>query len=635
MEAAKPVLKATYQTAVFQLADSLFGSEAGLGLLYQRAGRLQAAGAFSGGGWEDPSRLLPRLVRGSLDVGGIYPVVEGLSELRLLSLALGHSEHERLPASAARRFLDEVLALNVDLIFPCETEASRVSPAPWRERAERLFAFLVKHLGLENLEQVLLAEVEAVCVQRPINTRPVRRALAMVESLPAKLREGPLARYARAIAGPSPLARASASLAEYRAALSDLSPAELEREATCFGASLRETGLASRHHAVLLRRLRAKAPQLLPLALRLSELGRAELNQNRELAHQLLRVAVLPSCAQVVYGYARVLERGLLSRPEVAAGLRRLVDLDLSRGSRVKLLSRRPTADGAAANSILVAGALSVLGQPLGVGQGRNPTCQAARGISLWSQHAPGHLLELVASAARDDLIQVRFEEDVLRSDILTGGLAPQIDPDLDPISLILTPHLDRLYDEMMRRVALRSEDGHKWANPGLYGRWISHGFASLIDPLTGAVSHYGDFLRRFYATHHPAFNDGHELIYPNPVGIFVTSAHGDLLGLHAVSIQRVGEHAGTLRVYFFNPNNEGRQDWGQGISPSVQSAGEEEGESSLPFAAFTYNPYEEGDAFAVPQATLDSISRLARESWGRSYPWEQEPIPVSEQTPV
>lgn len=627
---------------MFQLADSLFGSEEGLELLYERAGRFQAAGVFSGGGWDDPSRLLPRLVRGSLDVGGVYPVVEALSELRLLSLALGQSDHERVPPERARRFLDEVLALNLDLLFPRETEASRTAPAPWRERAERLFAFLAKKLGLENLEAVLVAEVEAVCAQRPINTRPVRRALSLVEALPQALREGPLGRFALAISGPSQLAQASASLAEYRAKLSELDPEALEEEARVFGASLRETGLASRHHAVLLRRLRVKAPQLLPVALRLSELGRAELNQNEKLAHQLLRVAVLPSCCQVVYGYARVLERGLLSRPEVAAGLRRLVDLDLSRACRRKLLARRRSPDGAGPNAILVAGALSALGQPLGVGQGRNPTCQAARGISLWSQHAPGHLLELIASAARDDLIQVRFEEDVLSSETLSGGLAPQIDPDLDPTSLILTPHLDRLYDEMMRRVALRSEDGHKWANPGLYGRWVPHGFVSLIDPLTGAVNHYDDFVRRFYATHHPAFNDGHELIYPNPVGIFVTSAHGDLLGLHAVSIQRVADHAGTLRVYFFNPNNEGRQDWGQGISPSVQGAGEEEGESSLPFAAFTsrlyafhFNPYEEGDAFAVPQATVDSISRLARESWGRAYPWEEAPVTAAEETPL
>ena len=143
-------------------------------------------------------------------------------------------------------------------------------------------------------------------------------------------------------------------------------------------------------------------------------------------------------------------------------------------------------------------------------------------------------------------------------------------------------------------------------------------------------MTHFEDFVRRFYATHHPAFNDGHELIYPNPVGLFVTNTHADLLGLHAVSLQRIKEDGdGVLRAYFFNPNNEGRQDWGQGIKPSIQGHGELEGESSLPFLefvsrlyAFHFNPYEEGDAFAVPQGTVEQVTELARTSWGKAYTW-------------
>jgi hypothetical protein len=387
--------------------------------------------------------------------------------------------------------------------------------------------------------------------------------------------------------------------------------------------------LAGQHHAVLLRRLRRVAPDLLGPALGLNEVGLAQLNQSHELAHTLIKVALLPACSEAIYGFARVLERSLLSRSEVAAGLRRLVDLDLSTAARGNLLARRGRHHGVTANSILVAGAISVLGQPLGIGQGRNPTCQAARGISLWSQHAPAFLLDLVASAARDDLIQLRFESDTLRSDELQGGVARELDLDLDPVSVILVPHLDRLYDEMMRRVVQRPEDGHKWANPGLYGRWVDHGFASFLDVITGKVTDYEDFVRRFHATHHPAYNDGYELIYPNPVGMFVTNTHGDMLGLHAISLQRVAEDMGQLRVYFFNPNTEGRQDWGQGVRPTISGHGELEGESSLPFHHFTsrlyafhYNPFEEGDAFAVPLDTIREIQRLARESWGRAYAW-------------
>lgn len=630
LEAAKPLVKATYQTPVFQLADALFATDEGVRALYARAARFDAVGVFSGGGWEDPGRLQPPLVRGSLEVGGVFPVVEALSELRMLALATGAARSDRATAEDARAFLDDVMALNLDLLFPAGTEEAR--GGPWREKSERLFALLGDVLGLDDLGPVLHEEVEAVCAQRPINTEPVRRILTLLGNLPDEtaLASSALRDYVLAVEGVSPLAQEHRSLTDYRSALRRLDRDGLQREAEAFGASLRATGLASRHHTVLLRRLRSAAPDLIADALQLSDAGRAELNQSAEFAHQLLKVALLPACAQAVYGYARLLERSLLSRPEVAGGLRRLVDLDLSAAVRRNLLADRSQHDGVTANSVLVAGAISVLGQPLGVGQGRNPTCQAARGISLWSQHAPGFLLELIASAARDDLIQVRFEGAVLRSDQLAGGLAAQLDQDLDPVSVVLTPHLDRLYDEMMRRVAHRSEDGHKWTNPGLYGRWIPHGFASLLDKATGLVTRYEGFVRRFYATHHPAFNDGYELIYPNPVGIFVTNTHAQLLGLHAVSLQRIAESVeGELRAYFFNPNNEGRQDWGQGIRPSIRGHGEREGESSLPLVefasrlyAFHYNPYEEGDAFAVPPSTVQAVERLARESWGRSYTW-------------
>ncbi|MCA9619392.1 MAG: hypothetical protein KC731_10220, partial [Myxococcales bacterium] len=79
----------------------------------------------------------------------------------------------------------------------------------------------------------------------------------------------------------------------------------------------------------------------------------------------------------------------------------------------------------------------------------------------------------------------------------------------------------------------------------------------------------------------------------------------------------------------FFNPNNEGRQNWGQGVSPSVEGHGEVEGESSLPFHqfasriyAFHYNPYEEGDGYAVPEADVEEIEAMVRESWGRFFAW-------------
>ncbi|WLR47975.1 hypothetical protein LC065_01385 [Halobacillus litoralis] len=319
-----------------------------------------------------------------------------------------------------------------------------------------------------------------------------------------------------------------------------------------------------------------------------------------------------------------------MSHSPVAPGLRRLVELDIRPDVRNALYSTTNTGEGVTANSILVAGTIQVLGQPLGVGQGFNPTCQAARGISLWAQHAPGFLLEIIPRAARDGDLDFTFEGTPIHSKELKGGLAPDLDKELDPVSLVLVPHLDKIYSEMMTRVALRGEDGHRWVNPAFYGNWVQKGFSSVFDPITGYVLDYNGFVKLFYATHHTEYNDDYELIYPNPVGIFITNVHGKLLGLHAVSITRIAKDpSGEERIYFYNPNNDGSQNWGQNIEPSVIGNGEMEGESSLPFHefvsrlyAFHYNPYEQGDAYAVENSIVDGIRQLAQESWGKDYTW-------------
>jgi hypothetical protein len=52
-------------------------------------------------------------------------------------------------------------------------------------------------------------------------------------------------------------------------------------------------------------------------------------------------------------------------------------------------------------------------------------------------------------------------------------------------------------------------------------------------------------------------------------------------------------------------------------------------GESSLPFDhfaarlyAYHFNPYEEGDGFAVPESTISKVVNMAKSSWGQSYQW-------------
>ncbi len=639
LQNVKPFARSTYQTDVFQITEALMGSAAGLRGLYGQAHRFDEAGVFAGGPWEDPGKLQPPLVAGSLKASGVYPVVETLSELRLLSLAKGRSKNEDMSQEAATQFLNEVMALNLEYLFPGNTEEERIEGGPHRESNIRLFKLLAEEMSLESLRDEVIREIEQVCAQRPVSTKRVRTMIRTAARIPRPpLPEGSdrLSLYLRAVDGSTPLAVKYPDVAQYRLAISEADEDALLTESEQFAETMQATGLVCKHHAVLTRLLARKHPNLVGKALGLRERGEAELVQNREFVKKLIKAAIFPSTTQALYGLACALERGLISRQQVQAGIQRLISLDLRSEVRRSLLSRRERRDGVTANSILTAGLLAVLGRPLGVGQGKNPTCQAARAISLWSQHDEGNLLHYLISAARDGVIEMSFEGGTILSDQVQSVIKRRIDNSLDPVSLILVPHLDLIYEEMMRRASGRNEDAHKWVNPALYGRWVSSGFSSIfIDIAQTTVAGYEDFLRRFYATHHPAYNDGHPLMYPNPVGLCVTSSHGDYLGPHAVSIQRVAEAPdGQLRVYFYNPNNEGRQNWGSGIRPSVQGHGEVMGESSLPFAqfasrlyAFHYNPYEEGDSFAVPEEELAQIDEMARASWGRAFLWSEPPL--------
>tara|TARA_R110000737_G_C14607913_1_gene490433 strand:- start:2442 stop:3212 length:771 start_codon:yes stop_codon:yes gene_type:complete len=249
----------------------------------------------------------------------------------------------------------------------------------------------------------------------------------------------------------------------------------------------------------------------------------------------------------------------------------------------------------------------------------------------MWSQHAPAKLIHMVQAAAVHDDLSFRFEGSEIKYSESALGLVQKLDHQLDAVSVTLVPMLDKIYNEMMRRASGRGEDPHKWVNPGLYGQWIQIGFASAYDYLSNAIVDFDDFLRVFYGMCHPEYNGGHRLVYPNPVGIFITSAKGEMLGFHAISLLRVEKDpSGEVRAYFLNPNNEGRQNWGQGITPSVYGNGEIHGESSLPihqFAAriyaFHYNNLDAASKMdKIPQTEIDTVKELAKQSWGKSYTW-------------
>ncbi len=640
LEQSRSFAKGMHQSRLLQYARKLLGSDAGLAVLDREAHRFGAAGVFAGSDWEDPQYLNTALVRVTLLGGGATAVLECLNQLRLLALAEERVHEEAMSPEQARAFLESVLALNLDLLFPQATETTREQAVPMAGEIQRLFGLLTDRLGSHGILASLAKEAERVMLQRPIMLQHVEAILHAAErSLPADPSElddedEALARlYVEGLTGPTRLSRQYTDAADYAEALEGLDAAELEAEAHRFAESMRRTGLVAPQHAVLLRFLVDRVPELVPEALWLSTTGYASFETHRELVDELIRVAVWPETARSVYGLHGVLERGILFFRPVAPGLRRLIVLPVMDQVAERLQAASGLAAPPSANALLLAGTLSVLGQPRGVDQGHNPTCQAARAISLWSQNDMGYLLELIACAARDDELVMHFEGAEIRSGELSFGLATELHTELDPVSLVLTPHLDRIYMEMSRRTIGRGEDGHRWVNPELHGWWVHRGFAAAIDEITGAVHDYDRFVREFYASYHPEFNGGRDLVYAQPCGVATTNHNGEFVGWHAVAIQRVArDPRGAWRVYFFNPNRDKEQNWGQGVVTSIAHNNEWEGESSLLFEDFVsrlyvfhYNVNEEGDPESVPDVVVAGIRQAARTTWAAEREWYGE----------
>tara|TARA_R110002072_G_scaffold534_6_gene4025 strand:+ start:201827 stop:203824 length:1998 start_codon:yes stop_codon:yes gene_type:complete len=621
---------------IIQFVREIIKPEDGLEVLYHFTPQIVEAGYFTGGGWEREDKLLPEFVRGTFLAGGSYPLIEIISELRVLCIATGKIKSEFMSEDEAKTFLTETLALNLDIIFDTQTEETRVYKNQL-QYAKKVLNFITDKIELDNLFDEFVREVEELSFQRPIITDHL---YALIESGQELVNKNPKLRkyesynkleiFLKASSYPTPLAQECDHPLDYRSKIKTLTVNELEKEAINFGELLKDTGVSNIFGVILLRYIAKKAPELVPLCLGINDSGKAHFEENQELILNIIRMTIRPSTANTIYGLSCFLERQILSQSAVLGGIEKLVTLSFEPTVASRLLKRKKFNDSITANALIISGLISVLGQPLGVGQGKNPTCQAARGISLWSQYNPGYLIDILISACRNNVVHISFEGEVLNSIDYLGIDRDYFDPLLDSVSLVLSPHLDALYGEILRRSTGRGEDPHKWANPALYGRLVNFGFDSVLDISQTYVKDYENFVRRFYSTHHPDYLDGSTFNYANPVGIFITNSHGVLIGLHAVSIQRIKEdEMGGMRVYFFNPNNEGRQNWGQGVNPTVHGHGEVMGESSLPFGqfasrlyAFHYDPYEEGDGFAVSQDVVEEVTKLAKESWGKAYQW-------------
>ncbi|TVR16268.1 MAG: hypothetical protein EA401_01605 [Planctomycetota bacterium] len=616
---------------VFDLARRLMLQEGGCALLRQRAKAFEDAGVFTDSDWEHPHTLVPSLTAQAWrSPSADLVVVEALSELRILAIAMGDYASPRISAEAAQHFLSQALSVNLSLLFSAPSEAERVTQGrlalvPWA-----LLRYIAEEIGYHQVIDQLITEIWRLLDQRPVQVDSIKTMVVQV----AVCQNNPeidlsacgqgADRLVSSLFGPTQATREDPGVDVYAERLGALDQQALANEASGFARSMHDTGLVSPYHAVFLRfLLESKDDRLLAEALGLSSTGRDCLLCYNQLIHDIIAEAVYPDTAQAIYGLALFLERGVLYQPPLAPSLWRQLRLPLSPAAESILI--QSFGDAIAPRARLLAGALSLLGLPLGVGQGNNPTCQAARALSMWAYNDPDYLLQMIAWAARDDEIILPFEGEAISSRQEGSGVATAPLVDLDPVSLLVVPHLDRIYAAMGRRCVGREGDPHRWVNPEFHGWWNGRGFAINVDVATGKLHELEAFVRLFYASFHPYYNGNQPLIHPQPAGIAVTDSAARFVGWHAITILRVAlDQEDIMRLYFFNPNNDSSQNWGAEVMVGTAGHGERFGESSLPFWQFAsrlyifhYDPLEHSDPSAVDAEEVARVRAAVEQSWG------------------
>lgn len=643
LEQAPSFAKSKHLGRVLDTSERVLRCENGPAALYPFAARLDVAGLFADTDWDHPDRLQASLVPITLASANSWTIVlECLSQLRLLAIAEGKTTRLGLSAEQAGNYLRKVLALSLDHIFERNTEATRIA-VDRSVASGRVLLFVAETIGYDDLLEQLVEEIWRLLDQRPINVTPI---LTMVTKLSAycyaprhETTSIPVGadRLISALYSPTPASREDPGIDVYLDRLVNMDVKSLQNEATSAARAMHDTGLVSPYHAVLVRHLLVEAPDRIVAALGLSATGIDSYLTYRQLVDTLLEKAVHPETCQCLYGLSCLLERAVLHNPGVASSLWRQISLPLTATAQERI--QLAFGSKYSADVYLLGGIVSVLGQPLGIGQGDNATCQAARAISLWAYSDPDYLLQLLAWAGRDDGILMEFHGRQLSSAFLQQGAAGTIGIDIDPVSQILVPHLDKIYAEMTRLATRAGEDPHIYVNPEFHGWRVGRGFAIAVDVATGKLAEYEQFIRRFYACYHPGHNGNVPIIHPQPIGIAVTDSMARFVGWHAVTLLRFAlDGKGESRVYFYNPNNDSGQNWGNGVTVSTHGRGEAYGESSLPadeFASrlylFHYDPLEVWDESAIGEEVINRVATLGRESWAKA----KIPIVVPASPPI
>lgn len=633
LEGADDLDKASFQYTVLDLAGRLFEVEGGVDRLFDLAPRLDNAGVFVGTDWDTPNVLIPGWVRTTLEQGERPTIIiEVLSELRLLAIVQGRHAHTAMSRELARHFLTQVMALNLNYLFGTLDEVSREVLGSLSTGVQRLFVLLLENIGFDDVLGTMIEEIWRILSQRPIQMNPIK---SMITQIAISISQDAISlgensrgadRLVSSLFGPTLGSTDDPGLPVYHDRLAAMDAAALQQEAYGFARGMKDVGLVSDYHAAFLRwLLQNNQSQLIPDALGLSTTGLDALRSYQELVHTLIEEAIFPQTAQAAYGLSMLLESGSLYSPPIAPGLWRQIGLQLT--PEAQALLERSFGNELPARVYLLSGVISLLGQPLGIGQGNNPTCQSARAISMWAYNDPDYLLHLIAQAAQFNGIMTHFEGQPLASAELAAGLMDGVPLDTDPVSVILVPHLDRIYLEMGRQCQSRGGDPHRWVNPEFHGWWVGREFNLAVDVATGQLTEFEAFVRHFYATYHPHYNGNQPVIHPQPAGLAVTDSSANFVGWHAITLLRVSiDQNSDMRIYFYNPNNDSGQDWGNGVVVSTQGHGERFGEASLPFAELASRLYiYHSEPLAPVQVGVDiplddirQVQALAEGSWAK-----------------
>ncbi|MGJ7922268.1 hypothetical protein [Neobacillus sp. LXY-4] len=569
-----------FQQTVFEEASALLKETNGLVKLFHYAHLFDEAGVFAGKPWENVGKLNPVLVRGTLHAGGTMAAAEALSNLRILAIATGVYVHPEMSAYEANGFLTKVLALNIDLLLMKETEENRVKQLYKDQQAAEILRFISDHCFSALVFQTLYEEVDNLAVQRPIVTDKILKLICSAKKLAGGLEEkdSSLMRYENSVYSPSNLAAGNMDMEGYENKLRTCNNSQLIHEAEQLRVSMDKTGLVSPYHELFLHFINKEKPDFLLSLLAADRTSRKNLRSNLHFISTLIHSAITTKSRRSIYGLMRLIQRDLLSS-EFKHEFKKLMKISIHGGVKKRISELYNITHHREQVSLLLSGMISVLGQPLGIGQGFNPTCQSTRALSYWAQREPLLLLKLFNHFLEQGKITLEFEGRSISSDTLPH-VSLDDEVNIDIVSQLLIPHLDSIYIDMLKSAEGRGQDPHKWINPSFHIKGIWPEFSDVYSDLS--------FSDRFKQHYHPSNNPNVNEELPQPAGITIYNQAGQVLGAHAVLIQRVDmDPEGITRVYFYNPNNDSLQVWGNSIKTSIANHGELEGESSLPFDDF------------------------------------------------